>query len=125
MEDLSPLKGQNVQLKILEVNMNRRHAVGSIRLVAQAARKEQEAAFWAQAEVGQEYTGAVKSLTSYGAFVDLGGVDGMIHISEMSWSRIKHPSEVLKVGDIVKVWVLSVDVAKKRIGLTMKPPKKS
>ena len=63
---------------------------------ARAARKEQEAAFWAQAEVGQEYTGAVKSLTSYGAFVDLGGVDGMVHISEMSWSRIKHPSEVMK-----------------------------
>jgi predicted RNA-binding protein with RPS1 domain len=80
MEDLSPLKGQAVQLKILEVNQNRRHAVGSIRLVAQAARKEQEAAFWAQAEVGQEYTGAVKSLTSYGAFVDLGGVDGEIHL---------------------------------------------
>ena len=117
MEDLSPLKGQNVQLKILEVNQNRRHAVGSIRLVAQAARKEQEAAFWAQAEVGQEYTGAVKSLTSYGAFVDLGGVDGMVHISEMSWSRIKHPSEVMNVGDTVTVYIKALDAEKRKISL--------
>ena len=117
MEDLSPLKGQNVQLKILEVNQNRRHAVGSIRLVAQAARKEQESAFWAQAEVGQEYTGAVKSLTSYGAFVDLGGVDGMVHISEMSWSRIKHPSEVMNVGDTVTVFIKALDADKRKISL--------
>ena len=117
MEDLSPLKGQKVQLKILEVNQNRRHAVGSIRLVAQAARKEQESAFWAQAEVGQEYTGAVKSLTSYGAFVDLGGVDGMIHISEMSWSRIKHPSEVMNVGDTVTVFIKALDADKRKISL--------
>ncbi len=117
MEDLSPLKGQNVQLKIIEVNAHRRHAVGSIRLVAQAARKEQEAAFWAQAEVGQEYTGAVKSLTSYGAFVDLGGVDGMVHISEMSWSRIKHPSEVMNVGDTVTVFIKALDPEKRKISL--------
>ena len=117
MEDLSPLKGQNVQLKILEVNDRRRHAVGSIRLVAQAARKEQEEAFWSQAEVGQEYTGAVKSLTSYGAFVDLGGVDGMVHISEMSWSRIKHPSEVMNVGDTVTVFIKALDADKRKISL--------
>ena len=117
MEDLSPLKGQNVQLKILEVNQNRRHAVGSIRLVAQAARKEQETAFWAEAEVGKEYTGAVKSLTSYGAFVDLGGVDGMVHISEMSWSRIKHPSEVMNVGDVVTVYIKALDPEKRKISL--------
>ena len=117
MEDLSPLKGQDVQLKILEVNDRRRHAVGSIRLVAQAARKEQEEAFWAQAEVGQEYTGAVKSLTNYGAFVDLGGVDGMVHISEMSWSRIKHPSEVMNVGDTVTVFIKALDPEKRKISL--------
>ena len=117
MEDLSPLKGTDVQLKIIETNSHRRHAVGSIRLVAQAARKEQEDAFWAQAEVGQEYTGAVKSLTSYGAFVDLGGVDGMVHISEMSWSRIKHPSEVMNVGDTVTVFVKALDPEKRKISL--------
>ena len=117
MEDLSPLKGQNVQLKIIEVNTHRRHAVGSVRQVAQAARKELEEKFWAQAEVGQEYTGAVKSLTSYGAFVDLGGVDGMVHISEMSWSRIKHPSEVMNVGDTVTVFIKALDSEKKKISL--------
>ncbi len=117
MEDLSPLKGQTVELKIIEVNAHRRHAVGSIRLVAQAARKEQEEAFWAQAEVGQEYTGAVKSLTSYGAFVDLGGVDGMVHISEMSWGRIKHPSEVMNVGDTVTVFIKALDAEKRKISL--------
>ncbi len=117
MEDLSPLKGQNVQLKIIEVNSHRRHAVGSVRQVAQAARKELEEKFWAQAEVGQEYTGAVKSLTSYGAFVDLGGVDGMVHISEMSWSRIKHPSEVMNVGDTVTVFIKALDAEKKKISL--------
>ncbi len=117
MEDLSPLKGQDVQLKIIEINERRRHAVGSIRLVAQAARKEQEEAFWAQAEVGQEYTGAVKSLTTYGAFVDLRGVDGMVHISEMSWSRIKHPSEVMNVGDTVTVFIKALDPEKRKISL--------
>ena len=117
MEDLSPLKGQTVKLKIIEVNPHRRHAVGSVRQVAQAARKEQEDAFWAQAEVGQQYTGAVKSLTSYGAFVDIGGVDGMVHISELSWSRIKHPSEVMNVGDVVTVYIKALDPEKKKISL--------
>lgn len=117
MEDLSPLKGQTVQLKIIETNPHRRHAVGSVRQVAQAARKEQEEAFWAQAEVGQVYTGTVKSLTSYGAFVDLGGVDGMVHISEMSWSRIKNPSEVMNVGDTVTVYIKALDAEKKKISL--------
>ena len=117
MEDLSPLKGQTVQLKIIETNPHRRHAVGSVRQVAQAARKEQEEAFWAQAEVGQIYTGTVKSLTSYGAFVDLGGVDGMVHISEMSWSRIKNPSEVMNVGDTVTVYIKGLDAEKKKISL--------
>ncbi len=117
MEDLSPLLKQNVRFKIIEVNTSRRRAVGSIRLVAKEERKEKEAAFWAQAEVGQRYTGVVKSLTSYGAFVDLGGVDGMIHISELSWTRIKHPSEVVNVGDTVDVYIRDLDTEKRKISL--------
>ena len=117
MEDLSPLLKQHVRFKIIEVNPSRRRAVGSIRLVAKEERKEKEAAFWAQAEVGQTYTGVVKSLTSYGAFVDLGGVDGMVHISELSWSRIKHPSEVVNVGDTVQVYIRDLDHEKKKISL--------
>ena len=117
MEDLTPLLKQNVRFKIIEVNTSRRRAVGSIRAVAREERKEKEEAFWAQAEVGQKYTGVVKSLTSYGAFVDLGGVDGMIHISELSWSRIKHPSEVVNVGDTVEVYIRDLDTEKKKISL--------
>ena len=117
MEDLSPLLKQPVRLKIIETNQSRRRAVGSIRLVARDERKEKEAAFWENAAVGNRYTGAVKSLTSYGAFVDLGGVDGMIHISELSWKRIKHPSEVVNVGDTVEVYIRDLDTEKKKISL--------
>lgn len=117
MEDLSPLLKQNVRFRIIEVNQSRHRAVGSIRAVAREERKEKEEAFWAQAEVGQQYTGMVKSLTSYGAFVDLGGVDGMVHISELSWSRIKHPSEVVNVGDTVEVYIRDLDHEKKKISL--------
>ena len=77
---------------------------------------------WASIEVGKRYTGTVKSLTSYGAFVDIGGVDGMVHISELSWSRIKHPSEVVSVGDTVDVYVIKADAEKKKISLGMKNP---
>ncbi len=112
-----PLLKQEVRFKIIEVNQSRRRAVGSIRAVAREERKEKEAAFWAQAEVGQRYTGVVKSLTSYGAFVDLGGVDGMIHISELSWTRIKNPSEVVNVGDTVDVYIRDLDTEKKKISL--------
>lgn len=117
MEDLTPMLGQKVRFKVIEINQRRRRAVGSIRVIAREERKVQEEAFWAQAEVGQKYTGAVKSLTSYGAFVDLGGVDGMVHISELSWSRIKHPSEVVKVGDVIEVYIRDLDTEKKKISL--------
>lgn len=118
VDDLSFLVKQPARVKILEVEQGRRRrVVGSIRLVAREERKEQESAFWAQAEVGQKYTGEVKSLTSYGAFVDLGGVDGMIHVSELSWSRIKHPSEVVKVGDMVDVYIRDLDAEKRKISL--------
>ena len=75
---------------------------------------------WNNIEEGKRYSGTVKSLTSYGAFVDIGGVDGMVHISELSWSRIKHPSEVVSVGDSVEVYVISFDPEKKKISLGMK-----
>lgn len=117
MEDLTPLLKQPVRFQIIEVNQSRHRAVGSIRNVAREERKKQEEAFWSQAEVGQRYTGTVKSLTSYGAFVDIGGVDGMIHISELSWSRIKHPSEVVNVGDTVEVYIRDLDTEKKKISL--------
>ena len=116
-EPLDDLLRKNVQFRIIEVNRFKRRAVGSIRAVLKEAKKAAEEAFWAQAEVGQKYTGTVKSLTAYGAFVDIGGVDGMIHISELSWKRIKHPSEVLSVGDEVEVYIKALDNEKKKISL--------
>ncbi|MDD3693526.1 MAG: bifunctional 4-hydroxy-3-methylbut-2-enyl diphosphate reductase/30S ribosomal protein S1, partial [Oscillospiraceae bacterium] len=117
MEDLTPLHRQRVRFKIIETNKSRRRAVGSVRLVAREERRAKEAAFWESVEVGQRFTGKVKSLTSYGAFVDLGGVDGMVHISELSWERIKHPSDVVNVGDTVDVYIRDLDKEKKRISL--------
>ncbi len=105
---------------ITEINRQRKRVVGSIR---QVIREEREAAaekIWSTIEVGNEYDGIVKSLTSYGAFVDIGGVDGMVHISELSWGRIKHPSEVVNVGDQVKVFVIGLDKENKKISLGYK-----
>ena len=96
---MSTLVKQKVRLVITEVNRSRRRVVGSISRVIRAERAAAAEKVWAEIEEGKHYTGTVKSLTSYGAFVDIGGVDGMVHISELSWSRIKHPSEVVKVGD--------------------------
>ncbi len=120
-ESLDALKGKEVQFRIIEIGRGRR-AVGSIRSVLREARKEAEEKFWATAGVGDTYTGVVKSLTSYGAFVDLGGVDGMIHISELSWQRIKNPAEVVSVGDTVEVYIKGLDPEKKKISLGYKKP---
>lgn len=119
-DNLEELVGTTVEFKIIEVEKNRRRVVGSIREVAAAKRREIEDAFWANVAEGNTYTGTVRSLTAYGAFVDLGGVDGMIHISELSWTRIKHPSEVVSVGDTVEVYVKSLDVENKKISLGYK-----
>ena len=105
---------------ILEVNEHRRRAVGSIKAVLKAEKDAAKAAFWETAEVGKVYKGEVKSLTSYGAFVDLGGIDGMVHISELSWKRIKHPSEVVNVGDVIEVYIKELDRENNRISLGYK-----
>ena len=118
--DLSAMVKQKVQLRITEVNRARRRVVGSIRSVADEARKAAQEAVWSSIEVGKHYTGTVKSMTSYGVFVDIGGVDGMVHISELSWSRIKTPSEVCKVGDTLDVYVIAFDPEKHKISLGVK-----
>ena len=117
---MTDLLKQRVRLVITEVNRARRRVVGSISRVLRAERAAAAEKVWAEIEEGKRYTGTVKSLTSYGAFVDIGGVDGMVHISELSWSRIKHPSEVVKVGDTVEVYVIAADKEKKKISLGMK-----
>ena len=118
--NLSEMVKTRVQLRITEVNRARRRVVGSIRAVAAEARAAAAAEIWNNIEVGKRYSGTVKSLTSYGAFVDIGGVDGMVHISELSWSRIKTPAEVVSVGDPIDVYVISFDPEKKKISLGVK-----
>ncbi len=108
-EPLDGLRGATVQFKVIEVNRQRRRAVGSVKAVLKEAKKAAQEKFWAEAEEGTVYTGIVKSFTQYGAFVDIGGVDGMIHISELSWKRIKHPSDVLSIGDTVEVYIKSLE----------------
>ena len=118
--DLSTMVKQPVKLRITEVNRARRRVVGSIRSVLSEERAAAQKEVWDNIEVGKHYDGVVKSMTSYGVFVDIGGVDGMVHISELSWSRIKHPSEIVKVGDHLDVYVISFDAEKHKISLGVK-----
>ena len=120
--DMAGMVGKTVQLKITEVNRARRRVIGSIRAVTSEARKAAQEKIWAEIENGKKYHGVVKSLTSYGAFVDIGGVDGMVHVSELSWNRIKTPADVVKVGDEIDVYVISFDPEKHKISLGYKTP---
>ena len=118
--DMTGMVGKTVQMKITEVNRARRRVIGSIRAVSSEARKAAQEKIWSEIEVGKKYHGVVKSLTSYGAFVDIGGVDGMVHVSELSWNRIKTPADVVKVGDEIDVYVISFDAEKHKISLGYK-----
>ena len=116
-KDLQVFAGKEVSFKIISVEKARKRVVGSMRAAARVEREAAEAKFWAEVEEGQKFTGKVKSITNYGAFVDLGGVDGMVHVSELSWKRIKNPSEVVKVGEEIDVFVKALDKENKRISL--------
>ena len=120
VENLEELVKKPVQFKIIEIKENRRRAVGSIKAVLREQRSAKAEEFWQNVEVGKTYKGEVKSLTSFGAFVDLGGVDGLIHITELSWKKIKHPSEVVNVGDIVEVYIKDINEETKKISLGYK-----
>ncbi len=123
-ESLDDLVGKEVQFKLLEASQKgrMRRIVGSIRAVLREQRAAQRATFWETCEVGKHYKGVVKSITSYGAFVDLGGVFGMIHISELSWTHIKNPSEVVNIGDEVDVYIKDINEETKKISLGYKDP---
>ena len=118
--DLSVLVGTTQKIKLLEFDPQRKKALGSIKAILNEERKAKEAAIWAGLEVGQHYVGTVKNLTNYGAFVDIGGVDGMVHNSELSWKRIKHPSQVVSVGQQLDVYIKELDAEKNRISLGYK-----
>ncbi|MBQ8738917.1 MAG: bifunctional 4-hydroxy-3-methylbut-2-enyl diphosphate reductase/30S ribosomal protein S1 [Clostridia bacterium] len=117
---LSTLVKTTQKLKIVEIKADKRRAIGSIKEVLKAERKQAQDEFWASLEEGKSFQGPVKSVTKYGAFVDLGAVDGLVHITELSWKKIKHPSEVVNVGDVINVFVKSFDKETKRISLGYK-----
>lgn len=119
-DDKNLLLNTEVSLKIIDFDERKRRAVGSIKAVIDEEKKELQEAFWQNVAEGKVYEGIVKSLTNFGAFVDLGGVDGLVHISELSWGRIKHPSEVVKVGDKITVFIKEIDAEKKKISLGFK-----
>ena len=125
-DKLEDLVGQEVQFKLLEVSQRgrRRRVVGSIRVVLREQNAQIRNAFWEDCYVGKKYTGTVVSIIDYGVFVDLGGVTGMVHISELSWTRIKHPSDVVAVGDTIEVYVKEIKEGEKRkkISLGYKDP---
>lgn len=120
VKDLSEFLKQTVTIKIIEFNKQKRKIIGSRRVILAEDRERMEDQVWSSIEIGRRYDGVVKSLTDFGAFVDIGGVDGLVHVSEISWSKVKHPSEVLKTGDQVQVTVLEFDREKKRISLGLR-----
>jgi 4-hydroxy-3-methylbut-2-enyl diphosphate reductase len=118
--DLQSIVGTKQKFKIIEIKEDRKRAIGSIRVIIREERKALLENFWANIEVGKHYTGKVKSITSYGAFVDLGGVDGMVHTTELSWLRISSPKDVVSIGDTLEVFVKDFDREKNRISLGYK-----
>ncbi len=119
-EDFSSLVGTTQKARIIEVDKFKKRAIASIRSVQKEERKAAEAAIRATLEVGQHFTGTVKNLTNYGAFVDIGGIDGMVHNSELSWKRISHPSKVVSVGQEIEVFIKELDAETGRISLGYK-----
>ncbi|MBR3767470.1 MAG: bifunctional 4-hydroxy-3-methylbut-2-enyl diphosphate reductase/30S ribosomal protein S1 [Clostridia bacterium] len=117
---LEEMLNKTVNFVVIDIDKRRRRAVGSIREANNIARKANKEKFWAAVEEGQKYTGVVRSLTDYGAFVDIEGVTGMIHRTELSWKRIKHPSDVVNVGDTVEVYIKALDREKGKISLGFK-----
>jgi len=117
VKDLNEFLKKTVDIRIIEFDRRKKKVVGSSRVLIEEEKERMEKEFWDNVEVGKTYSGTVKSLTDFGAFVDIGGVDGLIHISELSWYKIKHPSEVVNVGDKVEVYVLEFDKEKKKISL--------
>ncbi len=117
---MSRLVGQTVSLKVIEVNRKRRRLVFSQRAAQAGNREQRKEVLLDQLQEGEVRTGVVSGLRDFGAFVDLGGADGLIHISELAWHRVTHPREVLKVGDEIQVYILRLDSEGKRIGLSLK-----
>ena len=120
VKDLSIYVGQTVEAEIIEIDVHKQRLVLSRRALLEAEREKKEAEVFSTLEAGQTVRGTVKRLVDYGAFIDIGGVDGLAHISDLAWHRVKHPSDVLEVGQELDVYVKSVDSESKRISLSVK-----
>ena len=122
--DLNTIKGETVQFNIIEFSQNRgrRKIIGSMKALENEKRRAARKEFWENVAVGDRFDGVVKSLTTFGAFIDLGYVDGLLHVTELSWKKIAHPSEVVSVGDTVSVYVKAIDAENKKISLGYKDP---
>ncbi len=120
VRDLDPFIGTEIEAKVIELDRNRNNVVLSRRAYLEEEQAEQRAAFLDDLAVGEARPGVVSSVVNFGAFVDLGGMDGLVHVSEMSWQHISHPSEMVKVGDKVNVKVLEVDRERERISLSIR-----
>jgi len=118
--DMARLVGTSLQLKVIEINRHRNRLILSERMAVQERRDAMKERLIENLKEGETRQGRVSSIADFGAFVDIGGADGLVHLSEISWSRVKHPSEVLKVGDEVNVYVLSVNPTEKKIALSIK-----
>ncbi len=125
VSDLEPFVGQKLTVKVMEVNPAKRNLIVSRREYLKIEREEQEKELWEKLALGQTFSGTIKTIKDYGAFVDIGGADGFLHIGEISWTRIRHPSDVLKEGQQCEVQVISLDADRKRIGLGMKQLKRN
>ena len=120
VRDTTHLEGKELEFKVIKLDAKRNNVVVSRRAVIEAENSAERESLLANLEEGHEVKGIVKNLTDYGAFVDLGGVDGLLHITDMAWKRVKHPSEIVNVGDEINVKVLKFDKDKQRVSLGMK-----
>ena len=117
VKDLNEYINKSVSVRIIELNRKKKKVVASQRILMAEEKKVKKQELWDNIEKGKVYTGKVKGLTNFGAFVDIGGVDGLVHITELSWAHIKHPSEVINVGDSIEVFILDFDAEKQKISL--------
>jgi small subunit ribosomal protein S1 len=120
VQNLEEFLGQKIECKVIELNRSRNNVVLSRRAVLEEERKEQREQILDRLQVGMVVEGAISNIVDFGAFVDLDGIDGLIHISELSWSHVNHPSEILSIGDVVPVKVLDIDKDRQRISLGLK-----
>ena len=120
VEDLNAYIGQELQMKIIECDKHSNKLILSAKAVLRSASKAQKEKTWAEVAEGQTRNGVVRRLTNFGAFVDIGGVDGLLHVSEMAWYRVNHPSDLLKEGDEIEVYILGVDAENEKISLGLK-----